>query len=247
MKPNRAADKRVSWTVRDAILALICELLLAAVLLVTANTLLERFLGISFVEMANGNAWTVFFVFLVQNAVLLLALWFFCIKRYKPSLALLGFRAVKPGAAAILVVAAFLLNLAITALYNTFSSYYQFDLPGYGIQEPHLPIFGANPTGMILLVIVAVIIAPVIEEVFFRGFLQQAFTKRFGLNRGLLLASLIFAIAHFEFQVLIPIFILSLLLGWMFIRSRSIWPGIIFHAVNNIMALVIEFMVLDVL
>src|SRR3989344_3073232 len=239
-------DTRVPWTTGDAIFALLSELLLAALLIIITNNVLEVYWQLSFFDFVKGNPWAVFLVFLIQNIILFLSFWFFCLRPYRPSADLLGLRRVKPAIAAALIIAVFLINFVITALYNSFSAQYQVDLPGFGIQEPHLPVFGVNVTGMVLLAIVAIAIAPIIEEVFFRGFLQQAFTKRFGLNQGVLLTSLIFAIAHFEFQVIIPIFILSVLLGWMFIRAHSIWPAIIFHAINNSLALLIEFAVLNV-
>ena len=235
----------VPWTITDALLALVVEFALVSILLAVADNLLRWYGRPDIFTLVEGSPWWVFLVFLVQNTLLLGVLWLFCWRRYHPTAAKLGFRrtALKPAAGLITLV--FFFNLAIVYAYNALSSYHNFQLPGFGEQEPHLPLFGNSSAGLILLAIVAIFIAPILEELFFRGFLQQALAQKMGSGKGLVTASLLFALAHFELQVIIPIFILSLLLGWLFVRTNSLWPGIIFHAINNSLALVVEFVVLN--
>ncbi len=244
-RQTRKSRHLVPWTITDALLALVVEFALASVLLAVADNLLHWYGHPDIFTIVGGSPWWVFLVFLVQNALLLFVLWFFCWRRYHPTATKLGFRrtALKPAAG--LATLVFFFNLAVVYAYNALSSYYNFQLPGFGEQEPHLPLFGDSPAGLILLAVVAIFIAPVLEELFFRGFLQQALIQKMGTGKGLASASLLFALAHFELQVIIPIFILSLLLGWLFIRANSLWPGIIFHAINNALALVVEFVVLN--
>ena len=83
------------------------------------------------------------------------------------------------------------------------------------------------------LIVGAVVVAPVVEEMFFRGFLFAGFRQRYGCRSGLLLSSAIFAVAHGDPASLIPIFILGCLLGFVFHRSGSIWPGVILHFLVN--------------
>ncbi|HET6823690.1 MAG TPA: type II CAAX endopeptidase family protein [Anaerolineales bacterium] len=81
--------------------------------------------------------------------------------------------------------------------------------------------------------IVGAVFAPLVEEIFFRGFLFQGFRKRYGWITAMLLSATIFAVAHLDLVVLIPTFILGCLLAYMFHRSNSIWPGIILHFLVN--------------
>jgi uncharacterized protein len=81
--------------------------------------------------------------------------------------------------------------------------------------------------------IVGGIVAPLVEEVFFRGFLFQGFRQRYGWIAGMLLSSAIFAVAHLDLIVLIPTFILGCLLAYVYHRSNSVWPGIILHFLVN--------------
>ena len=81
--------------------------------------------------------------------------------------------------------------------------------------------------------IVGAIFAPLVEEIFFRGFLFQGFRARYGWTTAMILSSAIFAIAHLDFVVLIPTFILGCLLAYVYHRSNSIWPGIVLHFLVN--------------
>lgn len=81
--------------------------------------------------------------------------------------------------------------------------------------------------------IVGAIFAPLVEEIFFRGFLFQGFRERYGWVTGMLLSAAIFAVAHLDLVVLIPTFILGCLLAYVYHRSNSIWPGIILHFLVN--------------
>jgi membrane protease YdiL (CAAX protease family) len=81
--------------------------------------------------------------------------------------------------------------------------------------------------------IVGAVFAPLVEEIFFRGFLFQGFRARYGWVTAMLLSAAIFAVAHLDLVVLIPTFILGCLLAYVFHRSNSLWPGIILHFLVN--------------
>jgi membrane protease YdiL (CAAX protease family) len=81
--------------------------------------------------------------------------------------------------------------------------------------------------------IVGVLFAPLVEEIFFRGFLFQGFRARYGWVPAMLLSGFIFAVAHLDLVVLIPTFVLGCLLAYVYHRSNSLWPGIILHFLVN--------------
>ncbi len=81
--------------------------------------------------------------------------------------------------------------------------------------------------------IVGAIIAPVVEEIFFRGFLFQGFRQKYGWIVAVLLSSAIFGAAHLDLVSLIPTFVLGCVLALMYHKSNSLWPGILFHATIN--------------
>lgn len=91
--------------------------------------------------------------------------------------------------------------------------------------------------------IVGAIIAPLVEEIFFRGFLFQGFRQKYGWLAALLLSSAIFGAAHLDPVSLIPTFILGCVLAFMYHKSNSLWPGIIFHASINSLSLFAIYMI----
>lgn len=85
----------------------------------------------------------------------------------------------------------------------------------------------------IWLVLVGVLLAPFVEEMFFRGFLFAGFRQRFGWKKAALFSSAFFALAHLQPAALIPTFILGYLLAYIFHKANSLWPGIILHFLVN--------------
>ncbi|MDQ3006358.1 MAG: CPBP family intramembrane metalloprotease [Chloroflexota bacterium] len=80
---------------------------------------------------------------------------------------------------------------------------------------------------------VGAVLAPIVEEMFFRGFLFQGFRQKYGWVSAALLSSGIFAAAHLDLVALIPTFILGCLLAYVYHRSNSVWPGVVLHVLVN--------------
>jgi membrane protease YdiL (CAAX protease family) len=80
---------------------------------------------------------------------------------------------------------------------------------------------------------VGAVLAPLVEEIFFRGFLFQGFRQKYGWVNAMLMSSGIFAIAHLDLVSLVPTFILGSLLAYLYHRSNSILPGVILHVLVN--------------
>jgi len=86
-------------------------------------------------------------------------------------------------------------------------------------------------------ILAGAVIAPLVEEIFFRGFLFQGFRQQYGWLPAVLLSSAIFGAAHLDPVSFIPTFILGCILAYMYHRSNSLWPGILFHAAINSVSL----------
>ena len=94
--------------------------------------------------------------------------------------------------------------------------------------------------GSIVLTILLVAIAgPAAEEIFFRGFVLTGLLKRFGAPRALLLSSLLFGLFHLDPGAIVPTFVLGLVLGWVYLKTRSIWPAMFAHGLHNTVAVLI--------
>lgn len=80
--------------------------------------------------------------------------------------------------------------------------------------------------------VLASVVGPTLEEVLFRGFLQPTLVPRFGALPAIGLTSLAFASLH-GVDALIPIFFLSLLLGWLRHRTGRVEAAIAAHCLWN--------------
>ena len=87
-------------------------------------------------------------------------------------------------------------------------------------------------------VAVVSLVAPVWEEMIFRGFLLPSFTRYFRMDVSVLLSSLIFALAHFSMERLIPLTFLGMLMCVVYARSKNILAPIILHSLWNAFAFV---------
>ena len=83
-----------------------------------------------------------------------------------------------------------------------------------------------------LAVLLAVALQPLLEEVVFRGFLQPILVRRLGGAAGVIVTSAVFALLHGT-SALLPIFALSLLLGWIQLRTRRLAAAWAVHALHN--------------
>lgn len=84
------------------------------------------------------------------------------------------------------------------------------------------------------------LLAPVLEEMLFRGIILRSFLvqyERWGAIAG---SALIFGVAHLNIYQFIGAFIVGLVLGWLFERSRSLFPCILLHATYNSAILALE-------
>ena len=80
-----------------------------------------------------------------------------------------------------------------------------------------------------------VIMAPLAEEVFFRGLLQSMLRKYLGHAWGaILITSVLFAVGHARYHDTIPaLFVLAVVLGYNYERSGRLYPSILIHVIFN--------------
>ena len=87
--------------------------------------------------------------------------------------------------------------------------------------------------GLALTAIVIVVVAPFSEELFFRGALTGAFAQRLGAFTPLA-SGAIFGAAHLEPRAFPALFVLGVLLGWLYMNTRSLVPGMAVHVTMRV-------------
>lgn len=111
---------------------------------------------------------------------------------------------------------------------------------GLGTPSGQAPrILGAVPqgtTGWSINIVIAVVGAPIVEELFFRGLVQGALTRRVGATPALFITALIFAVIHVTDEGLVAplvLFPMALILGYLRQRTGRLAAGMVAHATFN--------------
>ncbi|ACL19612.1 Abortive infection protein [Desulfitobacterium hafniense DCB-2] len=93
---------------------------------------------------------------------------------------------------------------------------------------------------LMLLIILGGMIAPIKEEVFFRGIFYPPFRQGYGRGKGILFTAGLFALLHFDVLRFIPLLVGGVVLTWLYEKTGSLWPSIIAHGTwNTLMALMV--------
>lgn len=82
-----------------------------------------------------------------------------------------------------------------------------------------------------------VVIAPVVEELIFRGVIMHGLMRNYRAGTAIFYSGLLFALFHLNPWQFPATFMLGLLLGWLMIRTHSILLCIAGHAINNLLVL----------
>lgn len=89
------------------------------------------------------------------------------------------------------------------------------------------------PLGFLAVVMAGGIMAPIAEELYFRGFVFRSYLQTRSVWVAYGATSLLFATLHLNLPALLPILVLSVLLCLAYHKTGSIIPSIVGHAVNN--------------
>ena len=93
---------------------------------------------------------------------------------------------------------------------------------------------------LILGLMTAIIIAPILEEFIFRGFLLSQLKNTLGNWGAISLSSLAWTLLHFQYEVkiLFILFVLGLVLGFLRWKYNSLFLVMVLHAVNNLIGFI---------
>jgi membrane protease YdiL (CAAX protease family) len=162
--------------------------------------------------------------------LLLVPVWILALRKYGAGWDTLGLRGFKTEMLG-LGCGLMLLSLAFNLVYGLLLGLF-----GLRIQPDLVPILAQLSSPWFLL-IGGAIVAPVVEEIFFRGFVFTGLRPRYGWQKSAVISSALFAVIHLIPTAIIPIFILGYIFAYLYHRSGSIWPAIVMHAATNTLAL----------
>lgn len=127
---------------------------------------------------------------------------------------------------------------ALTAIFSFFPWFVVDQVQDTGFSN----LFSA-PDRIIAFVSLA-IIAPIAEEIIFRGWLYGKLRARFNLPISMLLVSILFGILHGQWNVGVNVFAMSLVLCGLREITGTIWSGIILHIIKNAIAFYLLYVIM---
>lgn len=98
--------------------------------------------------------------------------------------------------------------------------------------------FSAAFTPTITTFILVAILAPLCEEILMRGVILRGLLTSMSPGKAIVWSSFLFALIHLNPWQGVFAFLIGLFLGWMYWKTRSIWPCIFIHFVNNTLSFV---------
>lgn len=217
------------WTLRDVFWAII----VAAAGIVVLNVAVLGLNGLLRISISENNVALMLLV-IVQDMIIVGAAWTFSVLRYRVGWEQLGLRRFDAAFGCLFSFALLGLSYLIRICYVVIAMALGLEL------QPQEVIYRMDVSGwnfLITFVSVAVI-APLTEEIFFRGFLYASLRTRVGVSKAMLISTLFFTALHFSVDAFIPILVLGVFLAWVYEKTGSLYPGILLHAANNGVALI---------
>lgn len=212
----------------------------AAQAIVIATVMGLRLVGVSF-HSVSENVFSSVLSVVIYGLTLLIVMglpWW--VRKYKTNLKDVGLARMLSWTDIGLAPAGFIIYFLTTAVV------------AYGVSQliPGIDLSQAQDTGFsnisknyeyTLAFITLIILAPVAEEVLFRGYLYGKLRKIIPIWAAILITSLLFGMIHGQWNVGIDVFILSIVLCSLREVTGSIWAGILLHMMKNGLAFYILF------
>ncbi|MDU1006557.1 MAG: CPBP family intramembrane glutamic endopeptidase [Clostridium butyricum] len=124
-----------------------------------------------------------------------------------------------------------IISSIIFLIYSIIINSHGIEIPSPDFSIPKETIY------LILFFSYTCIIAPVFEEIIFRGYILNNMRK-YGNFTAIIVTSIFFAMFHFNLVQLVNPILMGIILAFVAVKSESIVPSIIVHMFNNIMAMI---------
>ncbi|MCL4505260.1 MAG: CPBP family intramembrane metalloprotease [Chloroflexi bacterium] len=178
----------------------------------------------------------------LEGIVLIGAVYFLGIRRRKLDWSAVGLRATTTRWI-VAAIGAGLLALVLTGIIAVLVQMLLHENP----QNPQLPFLapqGFTWAAFIGMFVLAGMVVPFAEELFFRGMLYTWLRDRWGVWIGTFGSAILFGLAHGNIAIAAGVGFMGLLQAVVYERSRSLWTTFLIHAINNSIKVVLLYMLL---
>ncbi len=226
----------VPWSIRDVILASLAVVGAVLVFLVVVSLLVN---GPESDEdwFAEGDIFGIpaaLALAIVLETFFIAAVFIFAVSKRRARVTQLGLVQPSGRRPYLLALGAWLIGLLALLVWAGLTEIIGIDL--FKIPDPPEELVDYSGIRLALPLLIVGLFGPICEEVFFRGFALPAFARRYGLWGGILLSAVLFSVFHFSIGAFVPIFIFGIVLAWLYVRTGSIYPSIVAHMTQNIVA-----------
>ena len=117
-----------------------------------------------------------------------------------------------------------------------------FDIPMFWKSIGQTAVKQNGNQDIFLGILTAVILAPLTEDTIFRGYIYQMLSEKINYRLAILISSLLFAVIHINFfgpGLTIWVFFFGIASAYLYKKFNSIYPSLLFHALNNFWAYII--------
>lgn len=220
-----------SWVFRDVIKVIIL-FLTAAFLISVALAFIRDFL--------LGGSLRNFFLLLhttLADVSLVLIIFYFIVYKYRQRLKALGLNFahfIKDVVVGIKgYIAALPVFIGIIAVLLFIISLIPYEPEPHALVNVFAEEDKVRPWVIAYSLVLACVIGPIAEEIFFRGFCYPVFKKRVGKWTGIILTGAFFALVHHSTFAFFPVFVLGMILTYVYEKRGSLIPSIVIHVVHN--------------
>lgn len=140
------------------------------------------------------------------------------------------------------IVPAFLMYFIASAVFTYLATKY---INGFNVEQSQDVGFSkVNSLPVLIATFMSLVIfTPFVEEIIFRGVLFRGLRKRVPFWASAVIVSIVFALAHMQWNVAVDTFALSLVLCYLAEKTNSIFPSILLHGIKNSLAFILLFVV----
>jgi membrane protease YdiL (CAAX protease family) len=188
-------------------------------------------IGVSFENVNSSTFQTVLAacIYLLAIAIVIGIPWL--IRKYRTTRKELGLDSWMSWTDVLLAPVGFIAYIILSLILTAFASH----LPFYNAEQVQDTGFAQLSYGYeyVLAFLTLVVIAPVAEEILFRGYLLGKLRKHVPIWAAILVTSALFGAIHLAWNVGVDVFALSIVLCLLRIRTGRLWPSILLHMIKN--------------
>lgn len=235
LSPQASSDipqkSSLAWGPKAAIIVSVLAYVSSQLILIVPLMLFYAVQQNQDIDSALNSSWVQLCLSGVSAATILGVLWLF-LHRRKQSFKNLGFKKIRWSDIGWLLVATLIYIITLIMVMAAATH-----IPGFNADEAQdVGYQGVNGWQLGLAFIGLVVLPPLAEEMLFRGFLYRGLASKWPKIIAALVTSALFALVHFQWNVGLDVFVLSLILIALYEKTKNLWMCIFLHALKNGMA-----------